>query len=115
MQTCLHHTNTVSDVETSISKDYVPRLQMLEDTTRLSNLRVPCTLSHLSLAALALHSLTWLLRSRFRLGSQSGLFSSIRQAGFPERKCLEHILSLEIVFSVGSDHLMADKNPARRL
>ena len=73
------------------------------------------TLSHLSSAALALHSLTWLLWWRFRLGSQLGLFSSIRQAGFPEIKCLEHILFLEILFSVGSDLLIADKNPARRL
>ena len=73
------------------------------------------TLSHLSSAALALHSLTWLLWWRFRLGRQLGLFSSIRQAGFPEIKCLEHILFLEILFSVGSDLLIADKNPGRRL
>ena len=72
------------------------------------------TLSHLSSAALALASLVCLLCPRFRVGSQSGLFSSSREAGFPERKCLEHILSLAIILSVRSTLLIADKKPVRR-
>ena len=51
---------------------------------------------------------------RFRVGRQSGLFSSIRQAGFPERKYLEHILSFDNIISDRSDLLTADKNCSRR-
>ncbi len=80
----------------SVLAEHIPLLWLAQSFLASLNL----TLLYLLLAVSAFLAVIALLWPKWRVGSQSGLFSSSSAAGLPEIKCLEQILSLQIIFRV---------------